>query len=134
MYSLIWQSVMWRPGKGWNPHWREEARSLPGRPRRPDGAILMDHAVAAAAPSVGSRPSLRSDSGVISHPDCRSTPTLIAARHFGWKFSPGDRVMETQNDYEREVFNGDLGKVDRIDEDEGSLVVNFEGREVIYPF
>jgi exodeoxyribonuclease V alpha subunit len=53
---------------------------------------------------------------------------------FGWKFSPGDRVMETQNDYDREVFNGDLGMVDRIDEDEGALVVNFEGREVIYPF
>jgi exodeoxyribonuclease V alpha subunit len=53
---------------------------------------------------------------------------------FGWRFSPGDRVMETQNDYDREVFNGDLGRVDRIDEDEGALVVTFEGREVIYPF
>ena len=42
--------------------------------------------------------------------------------------------METQNDYDREVFNGDLGMVDRIDEEEGALVVNFEGREVIYPF
>ncbi|WP_046867161.1 SF1B family DNA helicase RecD2 [Microvirga massiliensis] len=53
---------------------------------------------------------------------------------FGWRFSPGDRVMETQNDYDREVFNGDLGIVDRIDEDEGAVVVTFEGREVIYPF
>ena len=53
---------------------------------------------------------------------------------FGWRFSPGDRVMETQNDYDREVFNGDLGMVDRIDEEEDALVVNFEGREVIYPF
>jgi exodeoxyribonuclease V alpha subunit len=53
---------------------------------------------------------------------------------FGWRFSPGDRVMETQNDYDREVFNGDLGTVDRIDEEEGALVVNFEGRDVIYPF
>ena len=53
---------------------------------------------------------------------------------FGWRFSPGDRVMETQNDYDREVFNGDLGRVDRIDEDEGALVVTFDGREVIYPF
>jgi exodeoxyribonuclease V alpha subunit len=53
---------------------------------------------------------------------------------FGWRFSPGDRVMETQNDYDREVFNGDLGTVARIDEDEGAVVVDFEGREVIYPF
>jgi exodeoxyribonuclease V alpha subunit len=53
---------------------------------------------------------------------------------FGWRFSPGDRVMQIQNDYDREVFNGDLGTVERIDEEEGVLVVNFEGREVIYPF
>src|SRR5215218_8433158 len=53
---------------------------------------------------------------------------------FGWRFSPGDRVMETQNDYDREVFNGDLGTVVRIDEEEGAMVVNFEGREVSYPF
>src|SRR5215211_1503125 len=53
---------------------------------------------------------------------------------FGWRFSPGDRVMETQNDYDREVFNGDLGMVARIDEEEGAVVVDFEGREVVYPY
>jgi exodeoxyribonuclease V alpha subunit len=53
---------------------------------------------------------------------------------FGWKFSPGDRVMETQNDYDREVFNGDLGTVARIDDEEGAIVVMFDEREVIYPF
>ena len=42
--------------------------------------------------------------------------------------------METQNDYDREVFNGDLGTVARIDDEEGALVVNFDGREVGYPF
>jgi exodeoxyribonuclease V alpha subunit len=42
--------------------------------------------------------------------------------------------METQNDYDREVFNGDLGSVSRIDDEEGALVVTFEGREVVYPF
>src|SRR5215212_1889929 len=53
---------------------------------------------------------------------------------FGWRFSPGDRVMETQNDYDREVFNGDLGTVVRIDEEEGALIASFDGREVSYPF
>jgi exodeoxyribonuclease V alpha subunit len=53
---------------------------------------------------------------------------------FGWRFSPGDRVMETQNDYDREVFNGDLGTVVRIDEEEGALIAAFDGREVSYPF
>ena len=53
---------------------------------------------------------------------------------FGWKFSPGDRIMETQNDYDREVFNGDLGMVVRIDDEEGALIASFDGREVSYPF
>ena len=42
--------------------------------------------------------------------------------------------METQNDYDREVFNGDLGTVARIDEEEGAVVVDYEGREVVYPY
>jgi exodeoxyribonuclease V alpha subunit len=42
--------------------------------------------------------------------------------------------METQNDYDREVFNGDLGTVARIDDEEGAIVVIFDEREVIYPF
>ncbi|MCX4195494.1 AAA family ATPase [Methylobacterium organophilum] len=58
----------------------------------------------------------------------------VSAERFGWRFSPGDRVMESQNDYDREVFNGDLGTVARIDEDEGAVIVEFEGREVIYPY
>ena len=57
-----------------------------------------------------------------------------SVERFGWRFSPGDRVMESQNDYDREVFNGDLGTVARIDEDEGAVIVDFEGREVIYPY
>jgi exodeoxyribonuclease V alpha subunit len=57
-----------------------------------------------------------------------------AVERFGWRFSPGDRVMETQNDYDRDVFNGDLGTVARIDDEEGAVVVDFDGREVSYPF
>lgn len=58
----------------------------------------------------------------------------VSVERFGWRFSPGDRVMESQNDYDREVFNGDLGTVARIDEEEGAVVVTFEGREVVYPY
>ena len=53
---------------------------------------------------------------------------------FGWRFAPGDRVMETRNDYDRDVFNGDLGRVAAIDEAEGALSVEFDGRAVAYPF
>lgn len=53
---------------------------------------------------------------------------------FGWRFAPGDRVMETRNDYDRDVFNGDLGTVSAIDAEEEALVVDFDGRAVVYPF
>jgi exodeoxyribonuclease V alpha subunit len=42
--------------------------------------------------------------------------------------------MQTENDYDKEFFNGDVGTVAAIDEDEGILIVNFEGRNVEYVF
>ncbi|MBV8524780.1 MAG: ATP-binding domain-containing protein, partial [Acetobacteraceae bacterium] len=53
---------------------------------------------------------------------------------FGWIFGPGDKVMQVANDYERDVFNGDLGIVRRVDQEAGELVVGFDGREVAYGF
>jgi exodeoxyribonuclease V alpha subunit len=53
---------------------------------------------------------------------------------FGWTFCAGDKVMQIENDYDKEVYNGDLGDVSRIDLEEGELAVDFEGREVIYGF
>ena len=53
---------------------------------------------------------------------------------FGSAFAPGDKVMQTENDYDREVFNGDLGRVLRIDQNEGVLIADFDGRELEYPF
>jgi exodeoxyribonuclease V alpha subunit len=53
---------------------------------------------------------------------------------FGWTFAPGDKVMQVENDYDRDVYNGDLGVVRGIDLDEGDLTVKFEGREVSYGF
>jgi exodeoxyribonuclease V alpha subunit len=42
--------------------------------------------------------------------------------------------MQVENDYDKEVYNGDLGVVSRIDLEEGELAVDFEGREVTYGF
>jgi len=53
---------------------------------------------------------------------------------FGWKFRLGDRVIQTENDYERDVFNGDLGTVAEIDREEQAMVVTFDGRPVRYDF
>ena len=53
---------------------------------------------------------------------------------FGTTFAAGDKVMQIENDYEREVFNGDVGRLLRIDEDTGVVHVGFYGREVSYRF
>ena len=53
---------------------------------------------------------------------------------FGWVFGPGDKVMQVANDHERQVYNGDLGIVRRVELEAGELVVAFEGREVRYGF
>jgi exodeoxyribonuclease V alpha subunit len=58
----------------------------------------------------------------------------VAVERFGWRFAPGDRVMQLDNDYEKEVHNGDLGQVVAIDEEMGELVVRFDDREVRYGF
>ncbi|MEK7366727.1 MAG: AAA family ATPase, partial [candidate division NC10 bacterium] len=44
----------------------------------------------------------------------------------------GDKVMQLRNNYETEVFNGDIGRVARVDPEEGTLAVRFEDREVPY--
>src|SRR4051794_39942417 len=61
-------------------------------------------------------------------------PGEVRVERFGWTYGVGDKVMQVANDHEREVYNGDLGIVRRIDPDEGELVVDFEGREVAYDF
>lgn len=55
-------------------------------------------------------------------------------QRFGWTFRIGDRVIQTVNDYERDVFNGDLGIIENINRIEQELTVNYEGRAVKYDF
>jgi len=61
-------------------------------------------------------------------------PGPARVERFGWTFCPGDKVMQVANDYERDVFNGDLGIISAIDAEEGALTVSFEGRAVEYGF
>ena len=49
-------------------------------------------------------------------------------------FRVGDKVMQTRNNYEKDVFNGDIGFIDSIDDDDNSLEVTIDGRFVAYDF
>jgi exodeoxyribonuclease V alpha subunit len=50
----------------------------------------------------------------------------------GGAFRMGDKVMQLRNNYEKEVFNGDIGFVVGIDEDGETLRVDYDGRLVVY--
>jgi exodeoxyribonuclease V alpha subunit len=51
---------------------------------------------------------------------------------FGWTFAPGDKVMQVENDYDKEVYNGDIGRIENVDPNAGEIVVDFDGRSVAY--
>jgi exodeoxyribonuclease V alpha subunit len=53
---------------------------------------------------------------------------------FGWTFAPGDKVMQIENDYDKEVYNGDIGYVQDVEPDDGELSATFDGRLVTYGF
>ncbi|MDQ4061804.1 MAG: ATP-dependent RecD-like DNA helicase, partial [Pseudomonadota bacterium] len=61
-------------------------------------------------------------------------PGELRVERFGWVFGPGDKVMQVENNYDKDVYNGDLGVVRQIDLMEGEMLVDFEGREVAYGF
>lgn len=61
-------------------------------------------------------------------------PPEDAVDKFGCKYGVGDKVMQIENNYDRDVYNGDIGFVSAIDREEEELSVDFDGRIVVYPF
>lgn len=53
---------------------------------------------------------------------------------FGWIFAPGDKVMQVENDYDKDVYNGDIGVIADVELDEGQVTVDFDGRMVTFFF
>ncbi len=51
---------------------------------------------------------------------------------YGSTYAPGDKVIQRLNNYDKEVFNGDIGRIESIDAEEGVVKVNYDGRIVEY--
>jgi exodeoxyribonuclease V alpha subunit len=66
----------------------------------------------------------------LNPPDARKAQSGHGSR----VFRVGDRVMQIRNDYDRQVFNGDMGRVAALDLEEHTLTVNFDGALVGYEF
>jgi exodeoxyribonuclease V alpha subunit len=58
-----------------------------------------------------------------------ATPKIT---RFGWTYAPGDKVIQTVNNYDRDVYNGDIGRVAQVDLEEGQVDIDFDGRIVAY--
>ena len=53
---------------------------------------------------------------------------------FGWQFRVRDKVIQTENNYEKDVFNGDIGQIRSIDPDQREVVVQYDNRDVTYDY
>lgn len=61
-------------------------------------------------------------------------PETGVVEKFGWQFRVGDKVIQTENDYDKDVFNGDIGQIRAIEGEEQEVKVRFDEREVIYSY
>ena len=57
-------------------------------------------------------------------------PTGDQIERFGIIFRHGDRVMQTENDYDKEIYNGDLGHIERIDLEASEVTIRFDDRSI----
>jgi len=53
---------------------------------------------------------------------------------FGWTFHLRDKIIQTENNYDKEIFNGDIGQISQIDPQERELAVRFDDRLLTYDF
>ena len=58
----------------------------------------------------------------------------VEVERFGSKFRAGDKVIQTQNNYKKEVFNGDIGRIRLIEPTNREVIVDYDGKEVVYDF
>lgn len=61
-------------------------------------------------------------------------PSDLGLRRSGWLFKLYDKVMQVRNNYDKEVFNGDIGFVSAVNAEDRTLIINFDGREVEYDY
>lgn len=61
-------------------------------------------------------------------------PDQPGMTHGSRTFKLGDKVMQIVNNYDKEVFNGDIGWVSKIDQEERELTIDFDGRLITYDY
>jgi exodeoxyribonuclease V alpha subunit len=58
----------------------------------------------------------------------------VGIDRFGWQFRLRDKVIQLENDYDKDVYNGDIGQITALNPSERELQVRFDNRKVSYDF
>jgi exodeoxyribonuclease V alpha subunit len=64
----------------------------------------------------------------------RLNPGQSSITRGAWSFRSGDKVMQIVNNYDKDVFNGDIGWISKIDPEEREVIIEFDGRGVTYDY
>ncbi len=64
----------------------------------------------------------------------RLNPDQPGMTHGSRTFRLGDKVMQIVNNYDKEVFNGDIGWISKINQEDREVIIDFDGRLVAYDF
>lgn len=101
-------------------------------PKRLEGASFQDIQVLCPMNrgSLGTRQMNVVLQGALNPP----RPSEGTVESFGVQFRPRDKVIQTRNNYDKDVFNGDIGNVTSVDHQEREIRITYEGREVVYDF
>ena len=59
-------------------------------------------------------------------------PNEIGLKRAGTSYRIGDKVMQIRNNYEKSVFNGDIGRISKVNADDNEVIVSFDERAVTY--
>jgi exodeoxyribonuclease V alpha subunit len=74
---------------------------------------------------------LNSHLQAVLNPSQEDSPEVA---RYGLTFRVGDKVLQTINNYDKEVFNGDVGRVHKIDLENQEMTVRFDGQIATYDF
>ncbi len=61
-------------------------------------------------------------------------PSGATIRRFGRDYRLGDRVMQIRNNYDKEVFNGDIGRIAEVKTEDQELLIDIDGRRIQYDY
>ena len=59
-------------------------------------------------------------------------PSVITLKYGGMTYRQNDKVMQIKNNYDKNVYNGDIGSIAKIDMEDRTLVIRYDGSDVQY--